>query len=132
MTVLPFADWWPTRAIISDGIRNRVREPARRGNLSLYDLLSIERVEVLKGPGSVMYGTDAFGEWCAFLAPASLRDAFGISSHLKATYDGARNTWMTGAGRISVTKMGLTAGYSMTRADDPSLPNNTAAEEALS
>lgn len=31
------------------------------GNLSLYNLDEIERVEVLKGPASVQYGTDAFG-----------------------------------------------------------------------
>jgi outer membrane receptor protein involved in Fe transport len=31
------------------------------GNLSLYDTSSIEKIEVLRGPASVLYGTDAFG-----------------------------------------------------------------------
>ncbi len=47
---------------LTDGIRQAGQGIGYGGgNLSLYDPMSVERIEILKGPASVLYGTDAFG-----------------------------------------------------------------------
>ena len=60
------------------------------GNLSLYDLYSIERIEILKGPASVLYGTDAFGGVVNIITRnPSLREEFGLNGGATYLYDGS-------------------------------------------
>ncbi len=52
----------PRVLVLTDGIRQAGQGIGYGGgNLSLYDLYAIDRIEVLRGPASVMYGTDALG-----------------------------------------------------------------------
>jgi outer membrane receptor protein involved in Fe transport len=53
----------PQNLILVDGVRlnNSVYRTGPVQYLNLVDALSLERVEVLRGPGSVLYGSDAMG-----------------------------------------------------------------------
>ncbi|MCB0332876.1 MAG: TonB-dependent receptor, partial [Bdellovibrionales bacterium] len=65
------------------------------GNLSLYDPLSVERIEILKGPASVLYGTDAFGGVLNIITRSPQRRTEagangGIRYEFDASYDANR------------------------------------------
>ncbi|MFC4727677.1 TonB-dependent hemoglobin/transferrin/lactoferrin family receptor [Coralloluteibacterium thermophilus] len=90
-------------AILADGIP--VADAFSIGSFSnagrnLVDLDTLKRVEVVRGPGSALYGSDALGGVVAFvgkdpedyLAPG--RDA---ASQLKLGYHGATEGWFLGA-----------------------------------
>ena len=62
------------------------------GNLSLYDPLSVESIEVVRGPGSVLYGTDAFGGVINIITrEPTLRDEPGYSGAIRYSYDASRD-----------------------------------------
>lgn len=111
--------------VLSDGVRQSGQGIGYGGgNLALYDLNAIERIEVLKGPGSVLYGTDAFGGVIQlFTHQPEVRESFGTNGRLRASYDGSRNITTEG-GFVDVgdEKWGLVLGGSYAKAGDPSLP----------
>ncbi len=65
----------PQNLILIDGVRfnNAVHRTGPNQYLNLVDPFFIERIEVLRGPGSVRYGSDAMGGVIA-ITPAALRE----------------------------------------------------------
>lgn len=62
------------------------------GNLSLYDLYSIERIEILRGPASVLYGPDAFGGVVNIISrEPKRRSEWGINGGAQYMYNGAND-----------------------------------------
>jgi hemoglobin/transferrin/lactoferrin receptor protein len=94
------------------------------GNLALYDLYSIEKIEVIRGPASVMYGTDALGGVVNLITRSPhRRTTLGTDADAMFAYDGSRNFWRTGAFvDVGDKSWGLTAGGGFTDAGCPRLP----------
>ena len=113
--------------VLSDGIRQTGQGIGYGGgNLSLYDLYGIERIEVLKGPGSVLYGTDAFGGVINLISRnPKRRSAFGLNGGARYSWDQARNM-NVGGGYLDFGNqyLGAVIGGSYTAAGDPRLPDN--------
>ena len=62
------------------------------GNLSLYDSFGIERIEIIKGPRSVIYGTDAIGGVINIITREPFRrEHAGYDGGVKYEYDGSRD-----------------------------------------
>lgn len=81
----------PQVLLLVDGVRlsNSVYRTGPIQYLSLIDPLHVERLEVLRGPGSVLYGSDAMGGVIQVLLAAPQRDktAGGEASFRYATAD---------------------------------------------
>lgn len=75
---------------LTDGIRQAGQGIGYGGgNLSLYDTLAIERIEILRGPASVLYGTDAFGGVVNVITrEPTRRGKFGTGGAVRYGYDG--------------------------------------------
>jgi len=92
----------PQNVILIDGVRfnNSTFRTGPNQYLALIDPWSLERVEVLRGPGSVLYGSDALGGVIHLetLAPRKLEDRmFGGSVR-----GGFGSAWMEGSGGTQV------------------------------
>ncbi len=111
--------------VLTDGVRQSGQGIGYGGgNLSLYDVYSIQDIEVLKGPGSVLYGTDAFGGVVSVTTRnPKRRDAPGYNVMTRYAIDGSRNFNRVG-GMVDVgnENWGLVLGGSYTDAGDPNLP----------
>ena len=117
--------------VLTDGVRQSGQGVGYGGgNLSLYDLSSVERIEVLKGPGSVLYGTDSFGGVIeVFTHQPQERDAFGINGRLRSSFDGSRNiASQSGYADVGDKKWGIVVGGAYDEAHLPTLPDDKIAE----
>ncbi len=112
---------------LSDGIRQAGQGIGYGGgNLSLYDPFQIERLEIMKGAGSVLYGTDAIGGVINVITRTpKQREEFGTNGGLRFLYDGSRNMPRYG-GYIDIgdASYGIVAGGSFSQADEPNLPGD--------
>ena len=115
----------PRVLVLTDGVRQAGQGIGYGGgNLSLYDFYAIERVEVLRGPASVMYGTDAFGGVVSVTTrEPSHRAQFGLGGKARISFDGSRNMWRTG-GYINAgdKNFACVVGASTTEAKNPHAP----------
>ncbi len=112
---------------LTDGIRQAGQGIGYGGgNLSLYDTFSIERIEVLKGPSSVLYGTDAFGGVINVITrQPRRREEIGANGALGYTFDSAFDAHRTGGWfDFGGPGWGLAAGGSYSDFDEPNLPNS--------
>lgn len=79
--------------VLTDGVRQSGQGIGYGGgNLSLYDLFALDRIEVLRGPASVLYGTDALGGVINIITREPVFSAspqFG--GGVRYEYDSARN-----------------------------------------
>ncbi len=75
---------------LTDGIRQAGQGIGYGGgNLGLYDTIGIERIEILRGPASVLYGTDAFGGVVNIITrEPTRREEFGLNGAMRYGYDG--------------------------------------------
>jgi outer membrane receptor protein involved in Fe transport len=95
------------------------------GNLSLYDLYSVERIEVVKGPASVHYGTDAFGGVINVITrKPTERTEFGAKAGTRLSYDGTQNLSRTSA-RVDFGNetVGTVLGTTYSHANEINLPD---------
>jgi hemoglobin/transferrin/lactoferrin receptor protein len=94
------------------------------GSLSLYDPMMIERVEILRGPRSVIYGTDAIGGVIDVQTrKPTRRDAFGINGGLRYEVDeGYAFDRYSGYVDLGDASYGLVAGLYRKDADRPKVP----------
>ncbi len=80
----------PQLLILVDGVRfnNAVYRTGPLQYLNLIDPLSLDRIEVLRGPGSVLYGSDAMGGVIETFpkAPGDFRDKEGLPANGRALF----------------------------------------------
>jgi hemoglobin/transferrin/lactoferrin receptor protein len=111
---------------LSDGIRQAGQGIGYGGgNLSLYDTFGVERIEVLKGAASVLYGTDAFGGVVNVITRnPKEREEFGTNAGARYTFDGSRDMNRVGAYiDVGDKAWGTVIGGGYTRAEEPHLPD---------
>ncbi|MGY6588004.1 MAG: TonB-dependent receptor [Wenzhouxiangella sp.] len=99
------------------------------GSLSLFDPFSVERIEILRGPNSVLYGTDAFGGVINVITrqPRSRTEA-GVNGGVYYAYDSAYNlnrgaAFLDGGNE----RTGAIVGASFSRNDNPKQPDGNRA-----
>ncbi len=96
------------------------------GNMSLYDSYGVERIEILKGPASVLYGTDAFGGVINVITrEPERRSEYGTNMGGRYTFDGARDSHRYGAYiDTGDSNYGLVLGGGYYDAERPNLPDD--------
>lgn len=107
---------------LTDGIRQAGQGIGYGGgNLSLYDVYGLEKIEVLRGPASVLYGTDAFGGVVNVITrEPQRRDEAGSNGGMRYSFDGTRNQNRVGTYFDYGDKnMGLVLGGGYVNSDDP-------------
>ena len=112
---------------LTDGIRQAGQGIGYGGgNLSLYDVFSVERIEVLKGPSSVLYGTDAFGGVINVITrQPKRRDTWGVNGSFRSIFDSSYDAIRHGGWfNIGGPSHAIAAGGSWSDFDEPNLPNN--------
>lgn len=100
------------------------------GNLSLYDVYSVERIELLRGPNSVLYGTDAFGGVINIITrQPTKRTEPGSSGETSTEYNTAWSLERT-AGYIDLGNERVSAvfGGSYSENSNPKLADGTVAD----
>lgn len=114
--------------VLTDGVRQSGQGIGYGGgNLSLYDLFGLDHIEVLRGPASVLYGTDALGGVINIITREpvfSHTPQFG--GGLRYEYDSARNyERFSVLARAGAEKAALVATASLADADRPDLADGT-------
>lgn len=103
----------PQNLILVDGVRlnNSVYRTGPVQYLNLVDAMSLERIEVLRGPGSVLYGSDAMGGVLRLFPMGSLwRDAAGTEIVGRVSgIGGSADNQRSGHARLGVAHGGLRA-----------------------
>lgn len=99
------------------------------GNISLYDTFSVDRIEILRGPNSVLHGTDALGGVINVITrQPRRRDKPGVSGGLGYNHDSAfslnRFSAFVEAGN---RQGGVVAGASQSSNENPTRPDGTQA-----
>lgn len=108
--------------VLLDGLR--ITEPGGLGtDLSLYSLTGIDRAEVLVGPASTLYGSDAHGGVIAFASPGAAPDGFsgelsGALGTASLRTGSSRNAYGWGTGWVR-TDLTATAQDQPTATDNP-------------
>ena len=113
--------------VMTDGVRQAGQGIGYGGgNLSLYDVYSIEDIEVIRGPGSVLYGTDAIGGVINVTTRnPKKRETAGYNGSVRYAVDGSRNLNRVGGyADVGDKNWGLVIGGSYTDAADPNLPRD--------
>ncbi len=99
------------------------------GSLSIFDTFSIERVEILRGPNSVLYGTDAFGGVINVITrQPRARSEAGVNGGVAYAHDSAfnlhRGSLFVDAGN---ERIGTVFGASHSSNDNPRLADGSRA-----
>lgn len=108
----------PQNLLLVDGVRlnNSLHRTGPTQYANLFDPLSLDRVEVLRGPGSVLYGSDAMGGVVSLtpLLPGDYRDrSLDGAGHLHQRFGSADlHRVLHGDAEIGGGGFGLRAGFS--------------------
>ena len=99
------------------------------GSPSLYNVFAVERIEVLRGPNSVLYGTDAFGGVVNFITRSpQRRQELGMNGAVGVAYDDAYGFFQQSAYVDSGNEtVGLVLGGSYSTNDNPKLADGSRA-----
>jgi hemoglobin/transferrin/lactoferrin receptor protein len=114
--------------VLTDGVRQSGQGIGYGGgNLSLYDLFGLDRIEVLRGPASVLYGTDALGGVINIITREPVFSATPqAGGGLRYEYDAARNLERFSVlARVGSEKAAVVATASAADADRPDLADGT-------
>ncbi len=120
---------------LTDGIRQAGQGIGYGGgNLSLYDPLNIERIEVLRGPASVLYGTDAFGGVVNIVTrEPKRRSESGSNASVRGAFDGQRDLYRVGSFvDFGDKEYGVALGGSYVNSGEPNLPGGIGEEDPKS
>ncbi len=115
---------------LSDGVRLSGQGTGYGGgSLSIYDTFSVERIEILRGPNSVLYGTDAFGGVINVITrQPRRRGEAGVNGGVAYAHDSAynlnRSSLFVDAGN---ERVGAVFGGSYSSNDNPKLADGTRA-----
>lgn len=112
---------------LTDGIRQAGQGIGYGGgNLSLYDTSSIEKIEVLRGPASVLYGTDSFGGVVNIITKdPKKRTEAGSNGGFGYEFDASRDMHRGNAYvDFGDADYGAVIGGSATDAGEPNLPDD--------
>jgi len=116
---------------LTDGVRlNGQGAGYGGGNISLYDVYSVEKIELLRGPNSVLYGTDAFGGVVNIITrQPTKRTQSGSSGEIATEYNSAWDMERTG-GYIDLGNEFVSAvfGGSQSENANPKLADGTVAD----
>lgn len=111
--------------VLADGVRQSGQGIGYGGgNLSLYDTYNIEKIEVLRGPGSVLYGTDAFGGVVNVITRnPKRRSEAGVNSGARYVWDGSADK-QRGSAYLDFgdSEYSSVIGGSVVRSLEPKLP----------
>lgn len=99
------------------------------GSISIYDTFSVDRIELLRGPNAVLYGTDAFGGVINVITrQPKRRDEPGMNGGIGYSYDSAydlnRAGFFVDAGN---DRVGAVFGGSYSTNENPTLADGTQA-----
>lgn len=99
------------------------------GSISIYDTFSVDRIELLRGPNAVLYGTDAFGGVINVITrQPTRRDEPGMNGGIGYSYDSAfdlnRAGFYVDAGN---DRVGAVFGGSYSTNENPALADGTQA-----
>jgi len=99
------------------------------GSLSIYDTFAVDRIELLRGPNAVLYGTDAFGGVINIITrQPTRRDEPGMNGGVGYSYDSAfdlnRAGFYVDAGN---ERVGAVFGGSYSTNENPTLADGTQA-----
>lgn len=99
------------------------------GSISIYDTFSVDRIELLRGPNAVLYGTDAFGGVINVITrQPKRRDGPGMNGGVGYSYDSAydlnRAGFFVDAGN---DRVGAVFGGSYSTNENPTLADGTQA-----
>jgi hemoglobin/transferrin/lactoferrin receptor protein len=116
--------------LLADGLRlNNARRQQDFGELpALADITAMERVEVVRGPSSVLYGTDAIGGVVNLISASAPRAAAGGNVHGAITYRYG-STGLASTPNATVTarfgRLGIRANASYREAEDYLAPKGS-------
>lgn len=114
--------------VLTDGVRQSGQGVGYGGgNLSLYDLFGLDRVEVLRGPASVLYGTDALGGVINIITrEPAFTPTLEVGGAFRYEYDAARNFERFNAlAHVGTATTAVVTTLSSTDADFPELADGT-------
>ena len=99
------------------------------GSLSIFDTFSVERIEILRGPNSVLYGTDAFGGVINVITRQPRRRSEpGFNGGVSYAYDDAFNLHRTSVFfDVGNERVSSVFGGSYSTNDNPKLADGTRA-----
>lgn len=109
--------------ILVDGQRIS-EQKSMSGSPMLIDPASVERIEVIKGPNSVLYGSDAIGGVVNIITKKNSKEKF--SANVAAGYDGSGNAYRE-SGSVSgkVDGLGYRFGAANTESGNLRVPHET-------
>lgn len=115
--------------VLTDGVRQSGQGVGYGGgNLNLYDMFGIERIEVLRGPASVLYGTDSFGGVINIITRKPMeRTEPGVNGGVRYEYDSGYDAHRAGFyGDVGNEHGGLVFGGTAESSGQPNLPDGEA------
>ncbi|MCG8565195.1 MAG: TonB-dependent receptor [Desulfobacterales bacterium] len=121
--------------VLVDGVMlNDATSPNRNADLGNLTLDNIERIEVIRGPSSVLYGSNATGGVINIITKTGKE----TPSFYVGTEGGSYNTWKQyggSSGKVGRVDYSLSAshlrtdGFSSSNADNPNIPHNGNTDE---
>lgn len=111
----------PQVLLLQDGVPVTVAISGNKGNLwGGFPVMNIARIEVLRGPGSALYGADAFAGVVNIVTRAA-EDLRGVGAGMRAGSFGSRDGWLRVGGELGPLAASATLRVARTAGDDATI-----------